>query len=485
MFRFARSHPFFILFLVLVAAGVSWAVARHRQPKLLDARVQAIDTVDELQQIVSASGEIQSHDEVDIQTEYAGVIVDLPVIEGQVLKKGDVLLKIDDFSAQTELAASRARYQSAVADVAKARVTIAMAQAALITDQNQLRTTELSLKESIISAERAEARRERQEKLFERGAISAEEYDVVESEARLAKMRCQSGQSRIEELKAKIESSKLLINQHTVTLESMKQSVLVSSATLQRTEDTLQKLTITSPLDGIIVRLNVDIGERAVPGIQSNPQATLMTIANLSHIEALLEVDETDIVDIKLGHLVEITVDALSDNKLKGHVTEISMAPILQSAGQQEGKDFEVVVTLDDTPETLRMGMSCEADITVATRTNVIAAPIQALTDRDVPVDDDGNYLPPPKPLEGKKKSGTPKEADNTNKTKMKEMTGVFILDKDGFARFRPIKTGIMGESSIEILEGLSVGEEVVIGPLETQRKLEEWKRLRKLETDQ
>src|SRR5206468_5777225 len=175
-------------------------------------------------------------------------------------------------------------------------------------------------------------------------------------------------------------------------------------------------------------------GERAVPGIMSNPQATLMTIADLSVIQAELKVDETDVVNLALGNKAQIKVDALPDMVFEGEVTEIGNSPIKSTATgqqQQEAKDFKVIVTLTSPSRKLRPGMSCTGDMITETKQNVLVVPIQALTIREVPVDKDGRYHEPD--LRKNDKSGSVAKADSSPKDKAskKELQGVFVINKE------------------------------------------------------
>jgi HlyD family secretion protein len=215
----------------------------------------------------------------------------------------------------------------------------------------------------------------------------------------------------------------------------------------------------------------VEKGERAQPGIMSNPEATLMTIANLSVIQAELKVDETDVVNLSLGDITQVKIDAIPDETFEGEVTEIGNSPIQSSSSTQEAKDFKVIVTLRNPSPKLRPGMSCTGDITTDVKKNVLTIPIQALTVRDVEVDKDGKYN-----SSSLKKSGTSgDQADSGNKkNQKKELEGVFVIDKNNIAHFRDIKTGITGESEIEVLDNLKEGEEIVSGSFQTLRTIKD-----------
>jgi len=211
----------------------------------------------------------------------------------------------------------------------------------------------------------------------------------------------------------------------------------------------------------------VNEGEIAIVGVQNQPGTVLMTIADMSVITAEVKVDETDIVNVKLGQEAKIKVDALGDRQLMGHVSEVGNSALTRTGGtattaqtgtSQEAKDFKVVVTLDNPPPELRPGLSATATIVTATRQVVLTVPIQALTIREF--DNDSKTEP----------------ADKSKKKIEKE--GVFTI-KNGVALFRPVKTGITGTTDIEILDGLAENDEIVTGPYQVLRTLKDNTRIK------
>ena len=239
-------------------------------------------------------------------------------------------------------------------------------------------------------------------------------------------------------------------------------------ALLDRQHDLLAKTTIRSPLSGIITLMNVEVGERAVPGTLNNPSATLMEIADLSDIEAEVEVDETDIVDLKLNQEAEVSVDALKDEILKGAVTEIGNSAIATTT--EEAKDFKVVIQLTDPPSVLRPGLSCTGKITTAVRSQTLSIPIKALTIREYPVDEQGNLIRAKEEEEKKDGKTTPEENPEQEK---KEFEGVYKI-VDGKAQFVPVETGIISGTLIEITSGLQADEEIISGSFKVLRTLKD-----------
>lgn len=495
VFRLIRRHPIKLILLLAVGGGGVWLFLQSRKPKPLPVRVAQVEVVDRLTQIVTASGEIRAHEMVDIQTEVAGVIDELHVREGQDVHQGDILLQIDPFQAEMLRQGARARYESAQADIARAEALIAGAEAGLVRQREELRTAAARLEEARINLDREQRNLNRYKELLEIRAVARDQYELIETAFRIAQQQVESAEAFIEQVRAGIRVSELDIEQQKVVREASRQALSAAEAELNRASDQLAKTRIHSPLTGRIVRLNVDVGERAVPGIQSNPQATLMTIANLATIEAEIQVDETDIVNVEMGDPTQVFVDALPDRPLEGRVTEISVATVqpLGIGGGQEGRDFKVVIELLAPPPELRIGMSCESEITVATVAEPLAIPIQALTMREVPIDAEGQYAPPPKPDPhagpGAPAAGsgsahandTPTTGVVKPKQERREMQGVFVREGD-YARYRLVQTGIMGESRVEVLSGLERGEEVIIGPLSSLRQMNEWTLIKKEE---
>ncbi len=412
-----------------VALGLSIFIGiRVTRKEEVPVQTAKVERKEVLKAKVSASGEIRAKEFVDLQSEIAGLITELPVHEGDKVQKGDVLLRIDPIQTEAETQSSRAQHEGAVADA--------------------------------------------------RG----QEFQIMNAEADLAvksaKAQLEVARAKVAQMETQIQVSKNNIQQMKSSYAAAASRVRSMAANLTRASDQLKKTTLYSPLTGVITQLLVEKGERAVPGIMSNPQATLMTIADLSVIQAELKVDETDVVNLALGNKAQIKVDALPDMVFEGEVTEIGNSPIKTAATgqqQQEAKDFKVIVTLTSPSRKLRPGMSCTGDMITETKQNVLVVPIQALTIREVPVDKDGRYHEPD--LKKNDKSGSVARADSSPKEKKaakKELQGVFVINKERLARFRTVKTGITGDSEIEVLENLAEGEEVVSGSFQTLRTIKD-----------
>ncbi|HEX5050253.1 MAG TPA: efflux RND transporter periplasmic adaptor subunit [Planctomycetota bacterium] len=465
-----------LVVLTLVVAGIggsiTWQALKPKQPtKVVTAKAE---TVPELRSVVSATGEIRAKEFVDIQAEVAGVIVELPVREGDSVKKDDVLLRIDDLQLRAEVDSARAQVSAGEADARSAEAGVATAEANLAGERTALAGVKLELEQGRVTRDRAEASFKRKEELYQSNLVGSEEYEIAAAEARLAQKRFEYSEARIEQAEANLRAVAARVDAAKATKEAACSRVDAAKATLARVTDMLGKTVIRSPLSGLITKLNVEKGERAVPGIQSNPISTLMTIADMSVIEAEIQVDEADIVTVQLGAVAQVEVDAMRDTKVAGIVTEIGQSPIQATTGaNQEGKDFKVVVRLQSPPAALRPGFTATADITTATRTNCLVVPLQALTAREIELDAEGHYVAPPEPKGDEAKH--PLTA--AQRQRLEETEGVFLWH-DGRAHFRPIKTGITGEMDIEVLAGLEPGDEVVSGPYQALRTIKEWDHL-------
>lgn len=391
--------------------------------------------------IVSASGEIKPKTYVNIGANAYGKITRLYVKEGEQVKHGQLLAQLENVQPSADVAANRAALEVARTDTVAADAGLKTAQA----DLNRARA----------DAQRAKLDYERAEGLFKAALIAKQEYDAKKAAWEAADAGQAQASARVAQTKAQLDSAQRRVNQ--------------SQATLTRASDALSKTVYSAPYDGIITNLPVREGEVVVMGIQNAPGSTLMTLSDMSVITAEVKVDETDIVNIKLGQPADVTIDAIPKKVFKGTVTEIGDNAMLRStglstsqstAGSQEAKDFKVVVTIQDAPANLRPGMSCTAKVTTASRNSVLSIPIQALTVRAR------------KDLEEPKKNGPAVQAAAPEDPKSKEeLTGVFVIrSKKGV--FVPVETGITGTTEIEVTNGLKDGDEIVTGSYKILRSL-------------
>jgi HlyD family secretion protein len=244
-------------------------------------------------------------------------------------------------------------------------------------------------------------------------------------------------------------------------------------ATLESAKTDLSKVRIESPITGIVTRRNIEAGETAVVGTMNNAGTVLLTIADMSVIEAEVEVDETDIPAVKMGQLAKVTIDAMPGQTFTARVTEIGNSPI-QTTGQAaaQATNFKVVLTVEGEIPDVRPGFTCTAEITTAVRDNSLAVPIQATTVREMVVDEKGVLVREPAAPGGRPaRPGGVQAAELKPGQERKELEGVFVV-RDGKAVFEPIKTGIAGEKYFEVLSGLKEGDSVIVGPFSSVRQL-------------
>jgi HlyD family secretion protein len=307
---------------------------------------------------------------------------------------------------------------------------------------------------------------DRAESLYKDQLMAKQDFDLRKAtyEAQMAAVN--EAQTRLSQAQAQREVT-------AAQLASAQKRIAQMRAGLTRMNDLLQKHSSISPIDGVVTNLPVRVGEVVVPGVQNSSASNIMTIADMSIITAEVKVDETDIVNVKLGQQAEITIDAIPNKTFKGRVSEIGNTAILRSTGQaasqsaissQEAKDFKVVVALDNPPDEIRPGLSCTAKITTATRQNVLTIPIQALTIRQR-----GDLEK--KPQGGKGAQAATKLDPAAEKARKEELQGVFVV-ANGKAAFRQVTTGITGATDIEVLSGLKEGDQIVTGTYQVIRTI-------------
>src|SRR5262245_3784681 len=396
-----KKKTVLILIAAVVVGAITLSALKPKDPtKVVTAKAERLP---ELKSVVSATGELRAKEFVDLQAEVDGIITEVLVREGDVVKQGDVLLRIDDQRFETVVDSARAQVGAGEADARNAEVGVATAEANLAGEKTALAGVKVEFEQAKISRERAEQSFRRKEEMFQSNLIGGEEYEVAVSEARLAQQRFEWNKARIEQAEANVRAVGTRVQAAVAAKEAACSRVEAEKARLASAINEMGKTVIRAPLSGLITKLNVEKGERAVPGIQSNPISTLMTIADMSVIEAEIQVDEADLVHVTVGAPAEVELDAIRDVKFPGVVSEIGQSPIQtvsqSSSTSQEGKDFKVVVRLTSPPPTLRPGFTATADIVTAVRTDCLVVPLQALTAREVEVDAAGKYVAPPEPV--------------------------------------------------------------------------------------
>lgn len=460
-----------VVVVAVLSAIVGYSVNQRRKDEV-SVETAKVEKKDELIAIVTATGEIKPKEFVELQAEISGVITDLFVEEGDYVQKGDILLKIDPVQTRSDAKAQEAVLNSTLSEARSQKAQISVQETNVDRDASAIRAAEVEVNNAKQQYTLMKSIFERKQQLFEDNLISREIYESAKTDMITAESNLATAEVRLEQSKAQLAVTKMILEQTEIAYESALSRVDQQKAFLERSQDLLSKTIIRSPLTGVITQLNVEVGERAVPGTLNNPAATLMIIADLSVIEAEVEVDETDIVDLKLGQKAVVKVDALPDNPLDGLVTEIGNSAIVKAGSDQEAKDFKVVIQLSEPPSSLRPGLSCTGEITTAVRAEVLSIPIQALTIREFPIDDNGDLIREDKSKDKDSGSnGSDEEAKEKKNQKKKEFEGVFRV-ADGKAEFVPVESGIVGESDIEIITGLEEGQTIVTGSYKTLRTL-------------
>jgi HlyD family secretion protein len=398
------------LVIVVVAGGAAMSMGRGNRnlPRVTTAHIEKKDLVAR----VTCNGKVQARRKVELSANISGQIMNLAVREGDTVKKRDFLLQIDRVSLQANADSSQAALQ------------------ALLSDRDAARA----------GFERARMEHDRSRSSYESQIISTLEYDRARTAFEEAQANLASIESRIEQARA----------------------------TLAGARDTLSKTTITAPIDGVVTRLSVEEGEVAVIGTMNNPGTVLMTISDLSVMEAVMEVDETDVPQVQVGQKAVLLVDAYRDRTFEGIVTEVASSPIPNVTNTTAGIDFEVKIRIEAPPKDMKPGLSVTADIVTDSRAGVTTVPLQALVLRDR----QNPAAPPPAPDE-EAGGGATKQRATTVAARGRDQEGVFLLDA-GMARFTPITTGITGDLDIEALSGLEAGQEVITGPFRILRTLKD-----------
>jgi HlyD family secretion protein len=382
---------------------------------------------------VSASGKVQPKRFVNISADTVGRVTQLSVNEGDRVKNGQFLIEIDPRNLRNAVVRTEASLAAATSQIAQLQVSVESAKTSL---------------------KQAEDNFARQQQLWKGGLTTRETLDRAESDLKLRQADVRSQESQI-------QTQKLRVQQEQASLESDRYN--------------LSKVRIESPINGIVTKRNIEEGEMVMVGTMNNAGTVLLTIADMSVIEAEVEVDETDIPTLRMGQTAKITIDAIPDKTFTGKVTEIGNSPINSTTGQTssaQATNFKVVVTFDTEIPEVRPGFTCTAAITTATRASVVSVPIQASTVREMVLDDKGNIVRAPAndPKRRPAAGGVQAQELQPGQTR-KELEGVFLV-RDNKAEFVPVKTGIAGEKYFEVLSGLKEGDSVITGPFSSVREL-------------
>lgn len=437
----AKKIVIILVIIVLLGAIVGFTV-NQSQKSVVTVQTGKVSKQD-ISSVVTASGQIKPKTIVNVGANAMGRIVRLFVKEGDKVKKGQILAQLENIQSAADVDMTKATVRSSETDAVAAEAALNTAQA--------------QLKSSTADFGRAKLEFDRAQSLYTDRLISKADFDTKKAAYEVADAVHAQDVARVAQNKAQVDSAHGRVGQ--------------ARAQLTRVSDILSKTTYSAPFNGTVTNLPVHEGETVVMGIQNSPGSTLMTVADMGVITAEVQVDETDIVNIKLDQPAEVTIDAIPNQTFKGTVSEIGDNAIIRStgvstsqslAGSQEAKDFKVVITLQDPPPNLRPGLSATAKITTGVAHDALAIPIQALIMRDK------NDLEAQKnPGKGKKNAPAAAPAKKENN----DIQGVFVVSNRK-AEFRTVETGLTGSTEIQVKNGLKDGDEIITGSYKVLKTL-------------
>ena len=460
---------------------ISVFASRKDEPEVTSVKVSVRD---ELRSTVTASGEIRPIQFINLTSEVAGRIEEIYVKEGDMVTKGQPLVRLDPTQLQSSQDAQLAASQAALNDVQNARTQIIAAENNVAQAQQGLTVSEAGVaqaRQQLINTQidltTAQRELKRTTELIESGVASRSEYDAAKDRYDSAfarheaqKIAVQESIARANQQRVSVRDAKRAVESARISVRSSESRATQQQAILRGQTSQRDKATQLAPLNGVIADIPSKVGTFAVASLSSTP---LLTIADMSTVNVEVKVDETEISNVEVGQLAKIKVDAFTDKELVGTVTQKTPLAVGKSATQgglsntinvQEAKEFRVIIQLKDTPDEirngLRPGMSATATITTKVKNKVIAVPLQSIVEKSPNADASPTpvgSIPQPPP----------------GGEKPKDIKGVYILEGKK-AKFIPVTTGITGESDIEITSGVNADMEVITGPSRVLKTLKD-----------
>ncbi len=405
---------------LLIIGGTSAAFMLGNRDKSIAVQVEKTSRRT-ITQVVSSTGKIQPETEVKVSSEASGEIIFLAVKEGDRVKKGQLLVRI-----QPDLVQAQVEQFKASAEATKAQIGTAQAEVS------------------------------RTKAIFERIKTLADKQFASKDD---------------------LDNATAAYNSALARLEAAKRDYDRAQASLKQSEASSSRTTIYAPIDGIVTSLSVEQGEKVV-GTAQMQGTEMMRISDLNVMNAEVEVDENDVILISLGDTTRVKVDAFPGKEFKGYVREIGNSAKAKAAGQQDAVvNFSIKIRLIDNNDSFRPGMSCDADIETETHSNVIAVPLQAVTLRKSPEKNDNN--------QANGQGGGPGEQSNVQNTKQKKaetkkMPSVVFVQNGNTVKMQEVETGISDNGYIEIKSGLDENATVISGPFRViSRELEDGAKIR------
>jgi HlyD family secretion protein len=433
-----------VLAVVAVIGLVAFFIFRQQSgyTKVLTAKIVRQD----LATVVSGTGQIKPKTYANLGATAMGRVTHLYVKEGDHVKKGETVATIENVQQEASVAGQQS-------NIASFKTDIASYVAAEKTAEANIEKAKADLEQKHLDWERAQG-------LYKAGILAKQDYDAKKA----------AYDSDV----ASVDQAVAAFNQSKAQTDSARAHLQTQFANLRANQNALDLTKAVAPFDGIVTNEPVREGETVVEGIQNTEGSTFMTLADMSVVTAEVKVDETDIVNIRIGQSADVTVDALPGKVFKGHVTmagdqallrSTGVATLQSTTGTEEAKDFKVIVTLDNPSTDLRPGLSATAKITTAHQANTLSLPIQALTMHDPAAD------------KAKGQGGVQAASSTSAGAKSAPVQGVYVLQTEKGklrAKFVPVTTGITGATDIEVLSGLNEGQEIVTGPFKTLRGLKD-----------
>lgn len=409
--------------IVVVALIAGGGIAATHGAKSTEVRIEPV-TYRDLVASVTASGQVVPHTKVDVSTDISGRIISLPVKEGDMVKKGQLLLQIDPALYQAQVEHDKAALAGARASAVQSDANLSQAQ------HNFDRSSEI--------------------KKTNPALISVEQLEQLKTALEVAKAVKQASDFQVEQ----------------------------AQASLQNSQSALDKTTVLAPMSGKVTRLDVEQGETAIQGTLNKDAATLLTISDMSYLETRVKVDETDVSHIQVGDSAQIQLDAFPDTTFVGRVTKIANSSVKAAGASSnttttdQAVDYEVTIKLLNPPADTRPDFSATARVVTDTRNHVLSIPIIALTVRE------NENLP------NNDSAVTIGRAQPTKQVGKRDVEGVFVVGKDNKVTFQPVKVGIAGDKYFEVESGLQANERIVGGTYQAIRELKDGALVREAKPD-
>ncbi|HEX5965288.1 MAG TPA: efflux RND transporter periplasmic adaptor subunit [Pyrinomonadaceae bacterium] len=470
-----------VVAVLMIAVIVSVIATRREEPEVVTIK---ISTRPELKQTVTASGEVRPIQYIKLTSEVPGRIEEIYVTAGDMVIKGKPLVRIDPTELQSSQEAQWAATQASLNEVQNARnavnsalQSLVVAEASVAAARQQVVAMQTNVDRAQVDLNTAQRELKRQTDLIEAGVASRFEYDQARDRFETAKIaletaraNLQSQQIAVKEAEARANQQRVMVKDAQTSIKSSEMRANQQAAMLRGQTIRRDKATQLSPLNGVVADIPTRVGEFAVAGLSTTP---LMTIADMTTINVEVNVDETEINNVKVGQEAKVKVDALGDKEIKAVVTQKNPLAISKSdttgglgnrVNVQEAKEFKVTLELrelpDDIKTALRPGMSSTATITTDTKTNVLAVPLESIVEKQ-PTPSSS----PSPAIAGSVPAASPE--------KPKAQKGVYIIEGNK-VKFIEVTTGITGEADIEITSGLTTDKEIVRGPSRVLKTLKD-----------